>query len=178
MKKTLHILLAVSLFFSSGFTKVSNPDEVDTNAKIKAVFIYNFMKNIDWPTSYKSKVFTIGILGDNKSLSSELNKMSEIKKIANQSFTIVDYKNINEIEVPHILCITYEESNKIEAVVTKLKGKSTLIVTEKPGMAKKGAAINFVVIDSRQNFELNKNTIQKHNLKVSTTLKNLAIMVN
>jgi hypothetical protein len=154
------------------------PQGTDTNAKIKAVFIYNFTKYIEWPSEHKGGEFTIAILGRNNALYDELNKMSQIKKIANQSFSIVSYNSISEIKIPHILYIPSDSTEELARAVEKLRGKSTLIVTEKPGMARKGAGINFVVIGSRQKFELNKSNVEKHNLKVASTLENLAVLVN
>ena len=45
-------------------------------------------------------------------------------------------------------------------------------------MAKQGSAINFVIVGSRQKFELNKTNVTKHNLKVASTLEKLAVIVN
>lgn len=154
------------------------PQNTDTNAKIKAVFIYNFTKYIEWPSDHKGGEFTIAILGNNKALYDELSKMSQIKKIANQTFSIVTYNSISGIKVPHILYIPSDSTEELDKAVEKLRGKSTLIVTEKPGMARKGAGINFVVVGSRQKFELNKSNVEKHNLKVASTLENLAVLVN
>lgn len=156
----------------------SLPQGTDTNAKIKAVFIYNFTKYIEWPSEHKGGEFTIAILGRNKALYDELNKMSQIKKIANQTFSIVSYNSVSEIKVPHILYIPSDSTEELAKAVEKLRGKSTLIVTEKPGMARKGAGINFVIIGNRQKFELNKSNVEKHNLKVASTLENLAVLVN
>ena len=62
-------------------------------------------------------------------------------------------------------------------VIAKVKGKSTLVVTDKSGMAKQGASINFVSIDNKQKFELNKSNLAKMDLKVSSSLVQLAIVV-
>ncbi|MDQ3112010.1 MAG: YfiR family protein, partial [Bacteroidota bacterium] len=62
-------------------------------------------------------------------------------------------------------------------ITARLKGKATLLVTEQPGLAKKGSAINFVVVENRQKFELNQNNAEKNNLKVSSSLLALAIPV-
>jgi hypothetical protein len=62
-------------------------------------------------------------------------------------------------------------------ILNKLKGKNVLIVTEKPGFARQGSAINFVIVQNKQKFELNKNNAEKYNLKVSTTLVQLGIPV-
>lgn len=165
------------MFCSTAFTPGYNASNPDTNAKIKAVFIYNFTKYIEWPENYKTGEFTIGILGENQSLYNELNKMSKVKKVANQTFSIRNYSDIGDVSNPHILYIPADSTEALSKAVNKLKGKSTLIVTEKPGMAEKGSAINFVIVGNRQKFELNKNTAEKHNLKVASTLEKLAVLV-
>ena len=151
---------------------------MDTNAKIKAVFIYNFTKYIEWPAEDQSGEFKIGILGENASLFTELEKMSKVKKVANRSFSIQSFNSISELTKLHILYIPSTNAEVLGEAVAKYNGKSTLIVTEKPGMAKQGSAINFVIVGSRQKFELNKTNVTKHNLKVASTLEKLAVIVN
>lgn len=177
MKKGVIISLLFFAFCATAFTPGYSPSNPDTNAKIKAVFIYNFTKYIEWPENYKTGEFTIGILGENDALFKELNQMSKVKKVANQTFSIKSYSQIGDVSNPHILYIPADSAEALSKAVDKLKGKSTLIVTEKPGMAKKGSAINFVIVGNRQKFELNKNTAEKHNLKVASTLEKLAVLV-
>lgn len=178
LKKRVKIFLIVIAVLLTAFTPGSGIQDVDTNAKIKAVFIYNFTKYIEWPNSHEDGEFTIAILGKNEALYKELNKMSQIKKVANQSFSIVSYQSVGDIKSPHILYIPSESTNSLVKAVDKLRGKSTLIVTEKEGMARKGSAINFVIVGNRQKFELNKSNVENHNLKVASTLENLAVLVN
>jgi hypothetical protein len=104
--------------------------------------------------------------------------MSKVKKVANRSFSIKSFGTISDVGVPHILYIPSDNSALLKDAVSKFKGKSTLIVTEDPGMAQKGSGINFVIVGSRQKFELNKANVSQHNLKVASALENLAVLVN
>ena len=65
----------------------------------------------------------------------------------------------------------------IKEITAKVKGYSTLIVAEKAGCAKLGAAINFVIQENKQRFELNKANAEKYNLKIGSSLAGLAILV-
>jgi hypothetical protein len=69
-------------------------------------------------------------------------------------------------------------SASLKDVLPKIKGQSTLLVTEKSGMTKFGAAINFVVQDNKLKFELNKSNAQKYNLAVGSSLLPFAILVD
>lgn len=148
----------------------------DTNAKLKAMFVYNFTKYIEWPQSYKSGNFVIGVLGES-ALQAELDKMAATKKAVNQPFEIKRYNSVGEIGNCHMLLIPAGTSAQIEAAVAKSKSNSTLVIGEQEGMAKRGAGINFVIKQNKQKFELNKSNIENRNLKVSSSLLALAIVV-
>jgi hypothetical protein len=62
-------------------------------------------------------------------------------------------------------------------IAAKLQGKPILLVSESPGAAKKGSGINFVIVDDKMKFELNKAAVEKQGLKVSGDLAKLAIVV-
>jgi hypothetical protein len=178
LKKLFIVFICFIAFSNWSFAPVSDATQLDTSAKLKAVFIYNFTKYIEWPADYQSGEFTIGILGTSDALFSELVKMSKVRKVSNQSFSIQSFKNISDVQSPHILYIPQGSDMNLSKAVGKLKGKSTLIVTEKPGLAKQGSAINFIFEGNKQKFELNKTNIENHNLKVASTLEKLAVMVN
>lgn len=172
MKKIVSIFV---LFFilASGFKSTV---AIDTNAKIKAVFIYNFTKYIEWPQSYKEGEFTIGIIGET-SLYSELIKMTETKKVANQTLEVKKFATPADISKCHILYVSKDNSSDLSEIIKKLKNNSTLLVTEENGLMDKGSGINFIIKDNRQKFELNKSNVERYKLKVSSNLEALAFTV-
>ena len=149
----------------------------DTNAKIKAIYIYNFTKYIEWPKEYRETSFVIGVLGDSP-LYTELEKMSSSKQVFGQSIEVKKFASASDLQKCHILYIPAGSTATFSSVVSKVQSNSTLLVTDTPGMAKKGSAINFVVMQNRQKFELNQANAVKYNLKVSNSLEALAILVN
>lgn len=172
MKKLVSIFI-VFFCLTSGFKLGTT---IDTNAKIKAVFIYNFTKYIEWPQSYKEGEFTIGIIGET-SLYSELIKMTETKKVANQTLEVKKFESPSDVTKCHILYVCKDKSGNINDIIKKLKNNSTLLVTEDNGLMEKGAGINFIIKDNRQKFELNKGNVEKYKLKVSSNLEALAFTV-
>ena len=157
---------------SSGF-KVA---VVDTNSKMKAIFIMNFTKLIEWPKSYREGNFVVGVVGESP-LYLELSKMAKTKRIANQTLQIKKFTTANDVSDCHILYVSKSKSQDISSVLKKVKTHSTLIITEKEGLADKGSGINFIVKNNRQKFELNKNNVEKYKLKVSSNLEALAFSV-
>jgi hypothetical protein len=149
----------------------------DTNAKLKSVFIYNFTRYIEWPADYKTGNFVINMFGSNTAMLAELNNMAKTKKVGTQTIEVRNTTSLDGVGKCHILYISPDATNPIADIIAKVKGKATLIITEKPGLAKQGSAINFIVVDSRQKFELNQTNAEKYNLKVSSSLVALAIPV-
>ena len=160
------------LFLSSGF-KVAG---VDTNSKMKAIFIMNFTKLIEWPKAYREGDFVVGVVGESP-LYTELIKMAKTKRVANQSLQIKKFKTANDVGDCHILYVSKNKSQDITSVLSKVKSNSTLVITEKEGFVDKGAGINFIVKNNRQKFELNKKNVEKYKLKVSSNLEALAFTV-
>ncbi len=139
-------------------------------------FIYNFTKYIEWPASYQSGDFVIAVLGDSPIIQ-ELEKMAENKSVGSQKFVIKKLKSASDIEKCHMLFIPVSKSKDLTQALEKLEGKPTLVVTEKPGMANQGSGINFIMLEGKWKFELNKAATEKSNLKVSGDLAKFAIII-
>jgi len=170
VKKIVIILISL-LILNSGF-KIG----VDTNSKMKAIFIMNFTKLIEWPASYREGNFIVGVIGDSP-LYAELVKMAKTKKVANQPLEIKRFSTVNDISKCHIIFVSENKSQEINSVVKKVKPNSTLIITTKQGLVDKGSGINFIVKNNRQKFELNKQNVERYKLKVSSNLEALAFTV-
>ena len=176
MKKILLILfLPIALFVMRAMVAPDQGEEA--NAKIKAIYIYNFTKYIEWPQDYKTGNFIVGVLGSNSSLLGELNKMASAKTVGSQKFEIKNIASAAEATNCHIVYILNDKSTQLADVVGKVKGKSALIVTDKEGLASKGAAINFVIVENKQKIELNKSNIERYKLKVAEQLVSMAVPV-
>ncbi len=144
--------------------------------KLQTVFIYNFTKHIEWPPDYSSGDFVIGVLG-NSAIIQEMENLAESRKIGNQKIVVKKYRTIDDIGLCNIIFIPKNKSGEIGNVLSKVKKYSTLIITEKEGLTAAGAAINFVVKNNKQKFELKKSNATKYGLKVSSDLERLAIIV-
>jgi hypothetical protein len=145
--------------------------------KYQSIFIYNFIKYIKWPEAYNSGNFVIGVLGGSEIVSS-LEQMASAKKEANgMKLEIRTYQNSTDIDKCHILFVSDNHCNKLDEISSSISDEPILIVTDKPGMAQKGAAINFVEKDGKIKFELNQQKTTSKGLKVSSSLTSLAILI-
>lgn len=163
--------IAMVMLFS--FRLANNEDE----PTMKALFIYNFTKHIEWPKGKINGKFVIGVLG-NSPVFDKLNVIMKERKVKDYPVEIRKISSIDKIESFDILFVSKGESDHIREIDSNADSYGVLIVTEERDMAKKGACINIIRQDERMKFEINDTEIKKEGLKISTQLYELAVVVN
>jgi hypothetical protein len=144
--------------------------------EIHSMMVFNFIKYVQWPNQDKSSEFIIGVVG-NDEVFNKLNSWYGGKPNGNKTYVIKKFASAQEVTECQILYLDKSKSNEFEAVESKVKGKSTLLVTNKSGLGAKGSCINFRTVDDKLRFELNKHAIEASNLKVSGSLTSMAILI-
>ena len=142
----------------------------------KALFMFNFAKYIEWPTSASQSQFVIGVYG-NDEIVPELKKLAAARKINNKSIVVKSVKSLSDATDAQVFYVPLSKSGNIENVTSFFAGKPTLIVCDKDGMCKKGAGINYVTVGGKMKFEVNKHNISSHQLKIDPKLISLGIEV-
>lgn len=168
MKQTYSVFAAMLLTvvaFSS-YAQISN-------YKAYTLFVYNFTKYVEWPQGVIKDEFVIGVFGRSPMLD-ELQKMGALKKAGDKVIRVIEISETTLNTDLHILFIPDDKTPKIESIVTAVKGRPVLLVAEKEGTVRKGAAISFLSDHNNLKFELNTNATTSQNLKVSKTLEALA----
>jgi hypothetical protein len=99
-------------------------------------------KYISWPAAPTgAATITIGVLGTDPFQQGADNHLD--RNLANQNVVVLRFANIANYKACHILVVSRE--TKLQPALDKTDGESVLVVTELPGLAKKGAVINLVV---------------------------------
>jgi len=140
------------------------------------IFMYNFTRYIQWPSEAQDGDFIIGVYG-NCEIIENLQKMASEKMVDSRPIKIEVYNSVNEIKPCHMLFLPEEKSDKFNDIKEKIAGTYTLLITEKVGLGKKGSGINFILAGSKLRFELNQEVTSSANLRVSTELVKMAILI-
>jgi hypothetical protein len=167
--KTLYILLIGIVLSLTGA-------KAQSHEKVVTVFLYNFAINGQWEPKPGQSEFIIGVL-DRGTISKELQSLAATKTVGTLKIKIVEFNNASDVSDCHILFIPESKSGALSAVAPKLGSKSTLIVTEKEGLAKKGSGINFITVDGKLRYELNDAELDRRNIKLSGKIKSLGIAI-
>lgn len=171
MKTTNYYRLFTISFFT--FLYISQAS-AQVNYKIHSLFMYKFTQYIEWPAS--SSDFVIGVVG-NSPITSELEAIAATKKVDTRTIVVKKLSSSADMSGCQMVFVSENQTANLPAIAAKLQGKPVLLVSESPGAAKKGAGINFIIVDDKMKFELNKAAVEKQGLKVSGDLSKLAIVV-
>jgi YfiR/HmsC-like len=145
-----------------------------TNYKTYSVFLYSFIKYIEWPADTKTGDFVIGVYGNSK-MASELQAGVAGRKNAGQTIKIKEAQNLSDLAGVQLVFIGDSKSSSTADIVKQFKGQPVLIVTERDGLIKKGASVSFLITDeSLLKFQINEQILAEQKLKAASALVQLA----
>jgi hypothetical protein len=149
---------------------------------IKAGFIYNFAKLVEWPTAsfaQPDSPIVIGILGEDP-FGATLDRIVADKKINGRGLAVKRLKwsrDFKDLKDCNILFVSTSEKEHIESVIDAMKGLPILTIGDAPGFAKRGGVMNFVLEDNKVRFEVNVEAAKHADLTISSRLLTLAKIV-
>ena len=165
-------LFSLILVLSSGISFAQSDASKTAKIKLKGIYIYSFAKNVYWPQDYSTGDFFIGVYGDND-LYTQLNNSYTDKLIGSQKIKIKFFNELDMIKDCHLLFVSEEKMKDIGSVRKKIS-KQTLLVSEGENLVTTGSMINFIYVQSRLKFQVNKTKSEKNDLKIGQTLTKLA----
>lgn len=145
--------------------------------KFQALFMYKFVQNLEWPADKVPGNFKIGIVGDD-AINTAITNLVKGRTVKGKSIEVASYTPGTTTDGYHLIFISNRNKNIVEATSKKATATSTVIVTESPGFAKKGAAVNFITVGGALKFEMNENTLTSAKVKASGSIKSLAKLIN
>lgn len=170
MKKLKALALAALLMSGSAFAQDRPMHEV------YSMMVFNFTRYVQWPDQATSGEFVIGVIG-NADVYKTLTEWYGGKPRGTKTYVIKKFASASEVTDCHVLYIDKAKSGEFDAANEKVKGKGTLVITDKNGLGEKGSGINFKTVDNKLKFELNQKAIETANLKVSGSLSSMAILI-
>ena len=147
-------------------------DEPPIEYEVKAAFIYNFAKFVEWPA--ESSEVTLCILGKNP-FGTAINEING-KYFGNRKFQVMPVSSL--APQCNIVFISASEQGNLVRILDSIQKQSILTVGDTPEFAHKGVMINFYLDgNGRIRFEINPGPANHAGLKISSKLIQLGKMV-
>lgn len=139
--------------------------------RVKAAYIYNFAKYVDWP-GMESKEFRVCTAGRDD-LGGAL---SALDRRSAQGREIQVRQNVagDQLKDCQIIFVGDRDSKLLSSVVRQLLGTPVLIVSDNQQAVEAGAHIALASAEDRVEFDVNLANLQRANLKASSQMLKLA----
>lgn len=147
--------------------------------QVKALFLINFIKYVDWPGGVPGGTapIVIGILGQDN-FNDSLTRAVEGKSINGRSIVIKHLSADDDLSGCAILFISSSEDAQLDQILGKTGKLPILTVGEDDAFLQKGGLIDFKLKeDDKIHLEINLRMAQKVNLQISSKLLGVADVV-
>ena len=142
---------------------------------IKAAFLYNFTKFVEWPQtafSDASAPFRVCVFVD-AGFRRDVEEMLKGETIAGRTLRVVT-PEANEIKGCHLAYFGSGDADRSAQVLSAMRGVPVLTVGEGSRFLQQGGVISFVLEDNRVRFDVNKQAVDRAGLTVSSKLLRVA----
>jgi len=151
-----------------------------TEAQIKAVFLYNFTKYVDWPVeAFRAAAdpLTVCVLGVDP-FGSALEDTLRGEAVNDRKLAARHIESVDEAGGCQLLYVSSSEERELTRILKLLQGKPILTVGEMNQFAESGGMINLRTVQNKIRFDINEGAASRAGLKISSQLLKLGRIVS
>ena len=140
--------------------------------QIKAVFLFNFAQFVEWPPAAfpdETAPLVIGVLGEDP-FGPVLDEVVQGESVGGRPLQVRRFGQPEEIGACHILYIARSEAARLGRVVSALKDRGVLTVSDIDGAARSGVMIHFFAENKRIRLRINLEAARQAGLVLSSKL--------
>lgn len=159
---------------------VANASAAPGEYRVKAVFLFNFSRFVDWPSSAFAAAdtpFVIGVFG-NDPFGKDLEEVARGEKVDGRPLQIRRVQSVAEAGDCQILFVPATAQAQLGDIVAALEHRSTLTVSDLDGSVQRGAMIRLVTDGDRIRLRVNVDAARAAGLTISSKLLRSAEIVN
>jgi len=174
------LLLLAGLLLTDEQVAFSADAPVSKEYQLKAAFLYNFTKFVEWPShrfAQTNSPIVIGVLGRNP-FGDELEKIVKDRKVNGRDILVTNITASAGVKAVHMVFISAGEEELWRETLASLRNTAVLTVGESAVFARTGGMINFTLQADKVRFEINQDPAETAGLKLSAQLLKLATAVN
>lgn len=150
--------------------------ETPTEYEVKAAFVYNIAKFVEWPVVSPSPGHArMCLLGVDSSRGAF--DVLQGKPAGELYWEVVHVNGGGSLKECRVLFIAASESANLGHILARIKGSPILTVGDTEGYAGQGVMVNFYPEESRVRFEINRQAAARAGLKMDARLLGLARIV-
>jgi hypothetical protein len=172
-------LLLVILAIAIPAHHVMAESDENLEYRVKAAFLYNFMKFVEWPKTEigkSEKIIRLYVFGTDP-FGGALNSLNG-KTVGERTIQVAVGEDLSAAASSNVLFISQVRTVPTDEILGKIKTAPVLTVADSEGFCNAGGMINLVIINNKVRFEINQKAVMQSGLKMSSQLLKLAIAVD
>lgn len=146
------------------------PARAASENQVKAAFLYNFAKFIEWPSAVEgtdARPFRIGVVGESP-IADLLPALIRDERIKGRAVEVLHYRAGADLSQCQVVFVSREQNGK--DLQRSLAGRAILTVGETENFLAEGGMIQFVMVEQTVRFDVNVAAANHVGLKVSSRL--------
>lgn len=150
----------------------------ELEARVKAAYIFNFTKFMEWPDSGGSgaaEPIRICIIG-NDPLRTILGELTN-REVKGHPLKVVKIRDIREAGACNLLFVSRSEEPQVARILQQLQGTRTITVSDINQFSQRGGGIGFVTDKERVKIEISQKAVRQSGVKISAKLFEIARMM-
>jgi len=147
--------------------------------QVKAVFLFNFSRFVEWPASAfagPDAPFVVGVFGHDP-FGADLDEVVKGETVNGRPLVVRRVNSTADAAACQILFISQTEDQRLGAVLSALDRHSTLTVSDLPGAAQRGVMIRLVTEGGRVRMRVDLESARAAALVISSNLLRSAEIV-
>ncbi|MGH9345173.1 MAG: YfiR family protein [Terriglobia bacterium] len=152
---------------------------VPTEYQVKAAYLYNFARFVQWPTKGKTNAgasFPVCVLGIDP-FGRALDRLIAGQAIDGMNVIALRISTPEQAANCRVLFISSSEDDALNNVISTLGRLSVLTVSDMPQFIERGGMVGFILQNNRVRFEVNLAATKSAGLTLSSQLLKLAASV-
>ena len=169
----LACVLLVALSMARGVGAQAAPQTTEISRQVKAAYLYKFTSYTEWPRGAfadPGSPIVIGVMGDD-TLAEELEQVVVGRTVNGRPLAVRKFRR-GEVSLAgvHMLFVGRADKSRLAEMLSTLKGRPILTVTDADDALTLGSMINFVVTGERLRFEVALATTEVSRIKISALM--------
>lgn len=163
----------------AGVVECAVAQPASNEADVKAAFVYNFLRFVDWPLSSVPRAdrpLTIAIVGDGP-VAEATAKLLQGRRVSVHPLLVVRVKPGEPFSEVHAVFITGADQKEAHRTLASMASAPVLTISDDAHFASRGGMIGLYVEAHRVRFEVNTDATNASGLRVSSRLLALARLV-
>lgn len=153
--------------------------QAPTESQVKAAYIFNFLKFVEWPggpLGDPHAKWIIGLVGDSP-VGEDFVRLFDGKQALGRDLQIKRVEDVDSMRACSIVFIGQSEKKHLASILAALRGSSILTVSDIDRFVESGGMIQLFVEDTRVRMVVDVSATTRARLKVSSKMLLLARVV-